>query len=158
RFSSCRGPLESNSLDLRFHRRYSRPAFTHICHAGAAASGLESARRGMSAAHGRRSSRRGRRPMLFHTTKWGWKRLAAGLCVAPVARAGLPDGLTAPRVKAAPLQPQAVAPMGAPKALLRDAKAALEAGDYNRAQDLTQQAEASNTSGKWGLFEDNPAS
>jgi len=94
--------------------------------------------------------------MLFHTKKWGWTRLAAGMLLAPLALSGGPSGLAA--APPTPASIRTTSSAGDPKLLLRDAKAALEAGDFNKAQDLTQQAEASNSTGKWGLFDDTPAS
>ena len=55
-----------------------------------------------------------------------------------------------------PKAPPAAAAATDPKALLKDARAALQANDFNRAQDLAQKAEAANPTGKWGLFDDTP--
>ncbi len=48
------------------------------------------------------------------------------------------------------------APLNDPRALLREGRKALAAGQYDRAQDLARAAEANNPSGRWGLFEDTP--
>ncbi len=107
---------------------------------------------------------------MIHGRKWGWKRLAARLLLIPViggwsaaahaqpkAGAG-PLGATAPAAgmpkdKAAPKGPDRVAEA---KALLKDGRKALDAGQLDRAQDLARAAENANQ--KWGLFDDTPAS
>ena len=47
---------------------------------------------------------------------------------------------------------------GDAKALLKEGRKALAAGQYDRAQDLARAAEANNPTGKWGLFDDTPNS
>lgn len=95
--------------------------------------------------------------MQFLRKKWVWPRLAAGLVVAPLVGLGVvwgvpPGGVPSPQVG----MPQPTA--SDPRALLREAKSAIDTRDYARAEQLILQAEAANPSGKWGLLEDSPAS
>ncbi len=111
---------------------------------------------------------------MFHARKWGWKRLAANLLLLPVLggwSAGVahaqfnpgPSPLTAGAPGAA--MPGASAAGDKPpskeadaKAMLKEGRKALGAGQFDRAQDLARAAEANNPSGKWGLFDDTPRS
>src|SRR5439155_25458663 len=60
---------------------------------------------------------------------------------------------TAPATAAGPVMNATAAD---PKAILKEGRKALAAGRFNDAQDLARRAEASNASGKWGLFDDTP--
>jgi tetratricopeptide (TPR) repeat protein len=120
---------------------------------------------------------------VFHARKWGWKRLATNLLLIPVLTgtsaavafaqttpnpgSSMPAGLPATATPAAKTPGSAVpaaktsgSAMPAtrdPKMLLKEGRAALAAGQFDRAQDLARAAEANNPSGKWGLFDDTPA-
>jgi Flp pilus assembly secretin CpaC/tetratricopeptide (TPR) repeat protein len=94
--------------------------------------------------------------MVVSGTKWGWKRIAARLLLVPVLAGGA-AGAAHAQNRAAD-RPPAGAAAGDPRALLKDGRKALADGRFNDAQDLARRAEANNTSGKWGLFDDTPAS
>lgn len=113
---------------------------------------------------------------MYQTRKWGWKHYAANLLLAPVLGiggwAGAAHGQFGPSTKS-PLTGGAPAagmsstakkdapsakPGGDYKNMLKDGRKALEAGQFDRAQDLARAAEANNPTGKWGLFEDTPNS
>jgi len=92
---------------------------------------------------------------------WSGRGYAVRLLVAPLL-----CGLSAATLEAqGPGTNGGVAPSGVTakstpsrdaRALLREGRRALEAGQFDRAQDLARAAEASNPSGRWGLFEDTP--
>jgi len=97
--------------------------------------------------------------MVFQATKWSWKRIAARALLIPVLAGGsaaiAQQRTTAPQSKttAGPV----MAASGDHKALLKAGRKALSEGHFNDAQDFARRAEASNASGKWGLFDDTPA-
>src|SRR5205823_5588748 len=62
-----------------------------------------------------------------------------------------------PAAAAAPANPAAPAMPTDPKAMLKEGRKALAAGQFDLAQDLARAADANNPTGKWGLFEDTPA-
>ena len=115
----------------------------------------------MSAGLRDRIDAEGKEAQVNQATKWDWKRLAARLLLVPVL-AGGPAALAhaQTRAPAAPARAAAATPApaaaGSDKAMLKDGRKALAEGRYNDARDLAQRAEASNPSGKWGLFEDTP--
>lgn len=88
---------------------------------------------------------------MFQATTWGLKRLAARLLLIPALA-----GAAAAVATAQPPRPGMTAPSGDPKAMLKDGRKALADGRFNDARDLAQRAEASNPTGKWGLFDDTP--
>src|SRR5262249_54811566 len=102
--------------------------------------------------------------------KWGWKRLAANLLLIPVmtgataatAFAQFGSGTSAPGaapavgMTASRTPGSAMPASGDPKALLREGRRAVLAGQYDRAQDLARAAEANNPAGQWGRFHDTP--
>jgi Flp pilus assembly secretin CpaC/tetratricopeptide (TPR) repeat protein len=106
---------------------------------------------------------------VFQATKWGWKRLATNLLLIPVmsgvaatvafAQSGPgPSPLAGAAGSSATQSRPAMTPTsGDPKALLKEGRKALEAKQFERAQDLARMAEANNAGKKWGLFEDTPA-
>jgi tetratricopeptide (TPR) repeat protein len=53
---------------------------------------------------------------------------------------------------------QATSPSGDPKAILKEGRKALAAGQFDRAQDLAHAADRANPTGKWRLFDDTPRS
>ena len=61
---------------------------------------------------------------------------------------------SAAKAPTAPAKARAVEP----KDLLEQGRKALEAGQFDKAQDLARQADAANPSGRWGLFGDTPES
>ncbi|WP_145242496.1 hypothetical protein [Urbifossiella limnaea] len=93
--------------------------------------------------------------MVFQATKTGWRRFAARLLLVPALAGG-----AAALATAQPPRPGAQMPAagGDPKSMLKDARKALSEGRFNDARDLAQRAEASNPTGKWGLFDDTPNS
>lgn len=108
---------------------------------------------------------------MFQARKWGWKRIAARLLLVPVLAGGSATiakaqtqtsptaggsrtGGSANSSRSAGTNPSA--PVGNPKAMLKEGRKALVEGRFNEARDLAQRAEASNPTGKWGLFEDTP--
>ena len=96
---------------------------------------------------------------MFHGKKWGWQSTAARLLLAPMLAAGM----AAPSVALAQARPAQTAPARTrpaadPRDILKQGRAALEAGQFDRAQDLARQADAANPSGRWGLFGDTPES
>jgi tetratricopeptide (TPR) repeat protein len=109
---------------------------------------------------------------VYPATKWSWKRLAAKLLLVPVLAGGGVAAVQAQLGKggtpapASPMMPtgtaaktKSAAPTGTdPKQILKDARGALEAGNFDKATDLARAAEANNPGGKWGLFGDTPAS
>ena len=102
----------------------------------------------------------GKEAMVFHGNQWGWRAMAVRLLLAPVVAAGV----AVPAVAQTSSQPQRpasaqVAPRnGDPKELLQQGRDALKAGQLDRAQDLAKQSDATNASGRWGLFDDTPES
>ncbi len=98
---------------------------------------------------------------MFHGNKWGWRATATRLLLAPLLAAGMavPAVAQAPAKSARPAQtaPAKTRPAD-PKVLLKQGRAAMEAGQFDRAQDLARQADAANPSGRWGLFGDTPES
>lgn len=110
---------------------------------------------------------------MYPANKWSWKRLAAKLLLVPVLAGG---GVAAVQAQlgtggtpapAAPMMPTGSAAKtksapptsgSDPKQMLKDARKALDAGRFDEATILAQQAESSNPGGKWGLFGDTPAS
>src|SRR5260221_10135684 len=116
------------------------------------------------------SSKSGRKEaMVFQATKWSWKRIAARLLLIPVLAGGsaaiahaqpkTAAGTTraAPQTKTAAGAVMTAAPAGDPQAMLKEGRKALAEGRFNDAQDFARRAEASNASGKWGLFDDTPS-
>jgi type II secretory pathway component GspD/PulD (secretin) len=107
--------------------------------------------------------------MVFQATKWSWKRIAARLLLIPVLAGGsaaiahAQQKTTTGAAGVAPQTKTSAGPVmtaktgGDPKALLKEGRKALSEGRFNDAQDLARRAEASNASGKWGLFDDTPA-
>jgi hypothetical protein len=105
---------------------------------------------------------------VFHARKWGWKRLAANLLLIPVLggwsvgaasaqfNSGPPAGGAMPAGRAAGTN--SPAPSGDPKAMLKEGRRALAAGQFDHAQDMARKAENANPTGKWGLFDDTPRS
>lgn len=72
-------------------------------------------------------------------------------------------GMAPPTVRASNAPPSANSAMPAPtkpgvspQMLLKEGRKALAAGQFDTAQDLARQAEATNPNGKWGLFDDTP--
>ncbi|HVK08889.1 MAG TPA: hypothetical protein VM597_08955, partial [Gemmataceae bacterium] len=114
----------------------------------------------------------GKEAKVFHARKWGWKRLAANLLLLPVL-GGLSVGTAQAQFKSgggaampvtrssgtgSPGAAAPAAPSGDPKAMLKEGRKALAAGQFDRAQDMARAAEANNPTGKWGLFDDTPRS
>jgi type II secretory pathway component GspD/PulD (secretin)/tetratricopeptide (TPR) repeat protein len=105
---------------------------------------------------------------VFHARKWGWKRLAANLLLIPVL-GGWSVGTASAQYNPVPPQAGAMsnsrtvpfnapAQGGDPKAMLKEGRKALAAGQFDYAQDMARKAEANNPTGKWGLFDDTPRS
>ena len=92
---------------------------------------------------------------MFQATITGWKRIAARLLLVPVLAGG-----AAALATAQPTRPgaQTPAPAGDSKSILKEGRRALSEGRFNDARDLAQRADATNPTGKWGLFEDTPNS
>ena len=91
---------------------------------------------------------------MVHHNQWGWRGAARRLLLAPLA-AGVVMTAAGPAWAQAPARQ--VAPRNAdPTQLLKDGRAALKGGQFDRAQDLAKQAEANNSSGRWSLFGDTP--
>ena len=97
---------------------------------------------------------------MYQGKKWDWKRIAARVLLIPVLAGGAAGAATAqPRKPAGDARPAADAkPATDPKAMLKEGRKALADGRFNDARDLAQRADASNPSGKWGLFDDTPNS
>ncbi|MFM8270833.1 MAG: type II secretion system protein GspD, partial [Gemmata sp.] len=110
---------------------------------------------------------------MFQKKPWNWKRVAANLLLVPVLTGGTvaivhaqfgkdkDKGGTAavPAATAGAARPASSSGGAAdPKQLLKDGRKALEAGRFAEARDLAQAAEANNSAGKWGLFDDTPNS
>jgi type II secretory pathway component GspD/PulD (secretin) len=85
--------------------------------------------------------------------------LAAGVPVGQV-RPNQPNNTmrpnTAPPAQSRQAPPSAPAQPVDPKAMIKEGRKALAEGRFNDARDLAQRAEASNPTGKWGLFDDTP--
>ncbi len=105
--------------------------------------------------------------MVFRTNRWGWKATAARLLVAPVlAAVGAATNANAqypPPKSASPTVVKATAPKSAtrtadPKLLLKQGRDALKAGQFDQAIAFANQADANNSGGRWGLFDDTPDS
>lgn len=101
--------------------------------------------------------------MVFQATKWSWKRIAARVLLVPVLAGGsaaIAHAQQRPAPSAAPQTKTTAGPVmaatGDHKALLKEGRKALIEGRFNDAQDFARRAEASNASGKWGLFDDTP--
>lgn len=105
--------------------------------------------------------------MVFQVRKWGWKRLASKLLLIPVLTGGaatVAHAQTSPGtgqaigVPSSSMQSQtgSMSSTADPKVLLKEGRKALDAGQFDRALDLSRAAEANNSSGKWGLFDDTP--
>jgi Flp pilus assembly secretin CpaC/tetratricopeptide (TPR) repeat protein len=118
----------------------------------------------------RGASEQEKEAMVFQVRKWGWKRLASKLLLIPVLTGGAAtvahaqSGSNSAPSMGAPTS-SATAPQGPmgglpddPQAILKEARKALAAGQFERALDLSHAAEAANKSGRWGLFEDTPNS
>ena len=102
----------------------------------------------------------GKEAMVFHGNQWGWRAMAVRLLLAPVVAAGVAVPAVA-QISSQPQRPASalVAPRnGDPKELLQQGRDALKAGQLDRAQDLAKQSDATNASGRWGLFDDTPES
>jgi hypothetical protein len=97
--------------------------------------------------------------MVFHARKWGWKRIAANLLLIPVLT-GTSAAVAHAQYNPVPQQMAGASVPGKPgaeaKAMLKEGRKALAAGQYDRAQDLARAAEANNPTGKWGVFDDTP--
>ena len=97
--------------------------------------------------------------MVFHARKYGWKQIAAKLLLVPVLT-GASAAVAHAQFNPVPTQASGASmpatPPGDAKAMLKEGRKALAAGQYDRAQDLARAAEANNPSGKWGLFDDTP--
>ncbi len=102
--------------------------------------------------------------MVFQVRKWGWKRLASKLLLIPVLTGGAATVAQAQIGSGPASTPTAgmAAPQGQmvrtddPKVLLQEGRKALAAGDFERAKDLSREADANNRAQKWGLFDDTP--
>ena len=100
---------------------------------------------------------------MIHGQKWGWRAAAVKLLVAPVVAAGVVAGMTPAahaQSKATPA-PATAQPAGRnmdPKEVLKLGREALKAGQLDKALDLAKKADASNATGRWGLFDDTPES
>jgi hypothetical protein len=85
--------------------------------------------------------------------------LAAGVPVGQV-RPNQPNNTmrpnTAPPAQSRQAPPTTPAQPVDPKAMIKEGRKALAEGRFNDARDLAQRAEASNPTGKWGLFDDTP--
>jgi type II secretory pathway component GspD/PulD (secretin)/tetratricopeptide (TPR) repeat protein len=95
--------------------------------------------------------------MVFQATKWSWKRIAARVLLVPVLAGG--SAAIAQQKTTTPIKTSSgpvMAASGDHKALLKEGRKALSEGRFNDAQDCARRAEASNASGKWGLFDDTP--
>jgi hypothetical protein len=107
-----------------------------------------------------RGVRKDKEAMVFHARKWGWKRIAANLLLVPVFT-GASAAVAHAQYNPVPAQAgKANLPGTAPgdaKAMLKEGRRALKAGQFDRAQDLARAAEANNPQGKWGLFDDTPS-
>ena len=94
--------------------------------------------------------------MVFHARKYGWKQIAARLLLVPVLT-GASAAVAHAQFNPVPTQASGAnmpaTPPGDAKAMLKEGRKALAAGQYDRAQDLARAAEANNPSGKWGLFD-----
>jgi hypothetical protein len=107
--------------------------------------------------------------MVFQATKWSWKRIAARMLLVPMlaggsaaiahaqlkSMAGSSGAQSQTKTTAGPVMN--AAQNGDPKAMLKEGRKALAAGRFNDAQDWARRAEQTNTSHKWGLFDDTPA-
>ena len=98
--------------------------------------------------------------MVFHARKWGWKRIAARLLLVPMLT-GASAAVAHAQFNPVPMQAKsaslpAASPAGDAKAMLKEGRKALKAGQYDRAQDLARAADANNPGKKWGLFDDTP--
>lgn len=104
---------------------------------------------------------KGKEAMVRRARTWSGRGQAVRLLVAPLvcglsaatvwAQNSSTSGSAAPRSIVSSSATSSDA-----RALLREGRRALEAGQFDRAQDLARAAEASNPSGRWGLFEDTP--
>jgi len=106
---------------------------------------------------------------VIHASKWGWKRLAAKLLLIPLfgGSVGVAHAQTGSGSMPGFAQPAMPGPRGGDaassqggdfKAMLKEGRKALAAGQFDRAQDLARAADANNKTGKWGLFDDTPNS
>ena len=97
--------------------------------------------------------------MVFHARKWGWKRIAARLLLVPMLT-GASAAVAHAQFNPVPMQAKSASlpgkPAGDAKAMLKEGRKALKAGQYDRAQDLARAADANNPGKKWGLFDDTP--
>jgi Flp pilus assembly secretin CpaC/tetratricopeptide (TPR) repeat protein len=93
--------------------------------------------------------------MVFQATTSGWRRFAARLLLVPALAGGAAAVASAQPPRSGPGM---TAPGGDPKAMLKEGRKALSEGRFNDARDIAQRAEASNPTGKWGLFDDTPNS
>lgn len=102
--------------------------------------------------------------MVFQVRKWGWKQLATNLLLIPVltggaatvAQAQVSSGPAMAQTSSTPALQNLSLKTTDPKILLQEGRKALAAGDFDRAKDLSREAEANNPSGRWGLFDDTP--
>ncbi len=94
---------------------------------------------------------------MFQATTRGWRRIAARLLLVPALAGGAAAVAFAQPPRPGPAQKMPAAG-GDPKAMLKEGRKALSEGRFNDARDLAQRAEASNPTGKWGLFDDTPNS
>ena len=104
---------------------------------------------------------KGKEAMVSRSRMWSGRGYAVRLLMAPLLcglSAGTLEAQTLSGSKGSNTQAiTATSPTGRDaRALLREGRRALEAGQFDRAQDLARAAEASNPSGRWGLFEDTP--
>lgn len=99
-----------------------------------------------------------------HGQKWGWRAAAVKLLVAPVVAAGVVAGMTpaahaqTKEAAARPASTQSAGRAADSKDLLKQGREALKAGQLDRALDLAKQSDATNATGRWGLFDDTPES
>ena len=109
----------------------------------------------------------GKEAMVFQEKTWSWGRIAVRLMLVPILAGGSVATAQSPSTTSGPLgaptnqmRPPAGKPQanGGPQALLKEGRKALAENRFNDARDLAQRAEASNPTGKWGLFDDTPNS
>ncbi len=121
---------------------------------------------------------------MFQARTWDWKRVAARLLLVPVLTGGTaaaasaqqfgqpgasravppppPGALGMPAggpssAAGLPTGPSAAGPTAEIKALLKEGRRALAAGNLDAAQDTARRVKASDPGVKWGVFDDTPA-
>ena len=109
------------------------------------------------------------RPKFFPTPAGTTDPRPAYIPYSPATKGAIPASPTTPATSAkAPARTPAAVPSAKvspksttivePKELLRRGREALKAGRFDEARALARQADANNTSGRWGLFGDTPES